>query len=148
MKIRQLEADDCAALVPLLDQLGYPSTEQAVRARANDIASDPRVGCWVAESDGQIVGLITGHLSWHIEHDGPAARLTALVVDENARGQGIARQLADVFEQWAQQNGASKATLTSSLHREDAHAAYTKLGWSTTGVRFAKDLPSPDSAVQ
>ena len=102
---------------------------------------DERIGCWVSEHEGQLFGLITGHLSWHIELDDPVARLTALVVDESERGRGIARELADVFEDWARMNGASRLSLTSSSERDGAHVAYTRLGWSATGVRFTKSLP-------
>ena len=140
MKVRRLDVDDSAALVPLLEQLGYSSTERSIRDRAAYLLSDSRVGCWVADDEAQIAGLITGHLSWHIEFDGPVARLTALVVNESARGQGIARQLTAAFEDWARQHGASKASLNSSMSREGAHANYAKLGWVITGVRFAKDL--------
>ena len=140
MKVRRLDVDDSAALVPLLQQLGYPSTERSIRDRVAYLLSDSRVGCWVADDNTQIKGLITGHLSWHIEFDGPVARLTALVVDESTRGQGIARQLTAAFEGWARLHNSSKAPLNSSVGRESAHAVYAKLGWVITGVRFAKNL--------
>jgi GNAT superfamily N-acetyltransferase len=140
MKVRRLDVDDSAALVPLLEQLGYSSTERSIRGRVACLLSDSRVGCWVADDNAQITGLITGHLSWHIEFDGPVARLTALVVEESTRGQGIARQLTAAFEDWARLHNSSKASLNSNMSREDAHAVYAKLGWVITGVRFAKDL--------
>ena len=92
----------------------------------------------------EIVGLVTGCLSWHLEFDGPAARLTALVVDESVRGQGVARLLVNVFEAWAREQGARRASLNSGVERDGAHAAYEKLGWSITGVRFSKDLSTPE----
>ena len=140
MNVRRLDVDDAAALAPLLEQLGYPSAEWSIRNRVAHLLADPRVGCWVADENAQIKGLITGHLSWHIEFDGPVARLTALVVDESARGKGVARQLTAAFEDWARQHDSSKASLNSSVSREGAHAAYAKLGWEITGVRFSKDL--------
>lgn len=140
MNVRRLRIDDCAALVPLLEQLGYPSTERSISMRVERLLSDPDVGSWVAVDDARVIGLVTGHLSWHIEFDGPAARLTALVVDEEFRGRGVARQLTRTFEEWAELRGASAATLNSGTARADAHAAYEKLGWARTGVRFSKAL--------
>ncbi|WP_336661904.1 GNAT family N-acetyltransferase [Leucobacter sp. USHLN154] len=140
MIVRQLEIEDSAALVPLLDQLGYPSTEEAIRQRVASLLSDSRVGCWIAEGDAKTVGLLVGALSRCIERDGFVARLSALVVDERARGQGIARRLVSVFEDWARENGAAQASLSSQMSREVAHAAYEKLGWTTTALTFSKDL--------
>lgn len=143
MKVRSLDADDSAALVPLLDQLGYPSSEQAIHDRLELLLSDSMVGCWVAEDDTGLAGLLTGQLSRSIETDGLAARLTALVVDSRARGQGTARLLTAAFEDWARSNGAVKAGLSSNTSRVDAHAAYRKLGWTNTALSFTKDLSEP-----
>lgn len=148
--MRLLDVDDSAALVPLLDQLGYPSSEQAIRDRLEFLLSDAAVGCWVAEDDAGLAGLLTGQLSRSIETDGPTARLTALVVDERARGQGTARLLTAAFEDWARSNGATKAGLSSNTSRADAHSAYRKLGWTNTALGFTKDLSDPgavDEAV-
>lgn len=140
MDIRLVELRDAAGLVPLLAQLDYPSDEGAIRRRIERLLPDRHINCWVAEHNDRLVGVLTGHLSWHIELDQPAARLTALVVDETTRGQGVARQLIAVFEEWARGEGALKASLTSSDYRQDAHLAYEKLGWTVTGKRFAKSL--------
>jgi GNAT superfamily N-acetyltransferase len=140
VKVRLLEVDDSAALVPLLDQLGYPSSGRAIRDRLGFLLSDTAVGCWVAEDDAGLAGLLTGRLNRSIETDGPAARLTALVVDERSRGQGTARLLTAAFEDWARSNGATKAGLSSNTSRADAHAAYRKLGWTNTALGFTKDL--------
>ena len=146
MKVRPLDVDDCAALVTLLDQLGYPSSERSIRDRVDLLLADQTVGCWVAEDDIGVAGLLTGHLSRNIETDGPSARLTALVVDERTRGQGTARLLTVAFEDWARANGATKAGLSSSTSRQDAHSAYRKLGWAVTALSFTKDLSAPAPA--
>lgn len=140
MDIRPVEVRDAAGPVPLLEQLDYPSDERAIRQRIERLLPDRQIMCWGAEHDDRLVGVLTGHLSWHIELDYPAARLTALVVDESTRGQGVARQLTTAFEDWARREGALKASLTSSEYRRDAHSAYEKLGWAVTGKRFAKSL--------
>jgi GNAT superfamily N-acetyltransferase len=140
MQVRRIELNDARRICSLLAQLGYPTDEQAVRHRLARLLSDDRVGCWVGENDGKLVGLITGHLSWHIEVDDAVARLTALVVDEDERGRGTGRRLAEVFEEWARYNGAKRLSLNSSSERDGAHAAYASMGWSVTGLRFAKRL--------
>jgi GNAT superfamily N-acetyltransferase len=141
--VRPLTLDDSAALVPLLDQLGYPSSSLSIRDRVGFLLTDSTVGCWVAEDATGVAGVLTGHLSRSLETDGLTARLTALVVDARTRGRGTARLLTAAFEDWARDNGATRAGLSSNASREDAHAAYRKLGWAATGVSFTKDLPPP-----
>lgn len=138
--VRRLGIDDVHALSRLLEQLGYPADDTSVLVRVQRLLADDMTACWVAETAGEVVGLLTAQLAWTVESDSPVARLTALVVDEDHRGQGVARHLTSKFEDWARQQGAVHATLNSGNHRDDAHAAYTHLGWQPTGIRFVKNL--------
>lgn len=140
MKARPLTQDDVPDLLPLLDQIGYPVQETALVRRVERLLRNPDVACWGIDYPGSLVGMATGHLSWHIEMDSPAARLTAIVVDDHARGLGIARALLDTFESWAREHGAKKAVLSSGDHRNQAHSVYEHSGWRATGTRFVKDL--------
>ena len=75
-----------------------------------------------------------------LQRDGPAARLTALVVREDARGRGVARALVAAVEAAAREAGCVELHVTTANHRADAHAAYRALGFEDTGRRFAKRL--------
>ena len=70
--------------------------------------------------------------------DEPAAWLTALVVEEEARGQGVGSALVARAEEWAIKHGALRISLTSALHRESAHEFYKARDYEHTGVRLTK----------
>ena len=104
------------------------------------VVRDEDAVVWVAELDGQVVAVGTGRTLTNINHDGVSAQLTALVVAERVRGRGVGREMVRCAEEWARARGASRITLTSALHRDQAHDFYKKLGYAHTGVRLAKTL--------
>lgn len=138
--LRDATPADAAALTPLLDQLGYPSTDEQVRERLRRVMA--RSGCRVrvAELDARPVGLAVGNLGATLTRDEPVARLSLLVTDEAVRGMGAGRALLRDFEAWAVGQGARNAVLTSALRREAAHGFYRAAGWEATGLRFAREL--------
>ena len=123
----------------LLTQLGYPVEAATVEGRFQRLAvvGDRVV---VAELEGEVVGL--GHLQVApaIEYDRPAAKIGALVVDEGHRGQGIGRALVQALEDEARLRGCVLMFLTTSEHRDDAHAFYERVGLQQTGRRYGRTL--------
>jgi GNAT superfamily N-acetyltransferase len=139
--IRLSTAGDAGRLAPLLGQLGYPAASAALAPRLERLLSHPEYAVWVAEADdGSLLGLAVGHIVFLLEDDQPAAHLTALVVDQAVRGDGLGRRLVEVFERWAGENSAVRAVVTSADHRAAAHAFYGRLGYEHTGRRFGKRL--------
>jgi GNAT superfamily N-acetyltransferase len=139
LTIRDGRAGDVAAIAELLRQLGYPADEAAVRGRLERLAaSGDRV--LVAAADGRVVGLATLHVSPSIEHDDPAGKLTALVVDQDHRGRGVGRALVEAMESEARARGCAVFFLTTAERRGDAHAFYERVGLEYTGRRYAKTL--------
>ena len=94
----------------------------------------------VAEADGQVVGLAALHESLSVEYDEPAAKLSAIVVDEHHRRRGIGEALVEAMEAEARRRGCCLIFLTTAERRADAHAFYRRLGFEETGRRFAKRL--------
>lgn len=139
MIVRAPRDDDADAIAPLLGQLGYPSTPQQVRTRLQALRGDePSSVMWVAELDGVVVGVATARQFPGIHLSEPVAWLTVLVVDERVRGRGVGRRLVTEAEQWARASGAKRLSLTSAVHRKEAHQFYINLGYQQTGVRLAK----------
>ena len=137
--IRDARPEDSAAIADLLGQLGYPAAADTVESRLGALlsAGDRLV---VAELDGRVVGLADLHVSPSLEHDRPAAKLAALVVDGGHRGAGIGRALAAAMEAEARARGCAVFFLTTAERRRDAHAFYERLGLEYTGRRYAKTL--------
>jgi GNAT superfamily N-acetyltransferase len=67
--------------------------------------------------------------------------MTAVVVDESARGQGIGRLLVAAAEEYFTERGCAMVEVTSNKKRLDAHRFYEQLGYTGTSFRFAKSLP-------
>jgi N-acetylglutamate synthase-like GNAT family acetyltransferase len=141
MGIRAATEADAAALVPLLDELGYPSEEAAVARRLATLVADDASDVWVAERDGAIVGLVGTYINALITRDARLCRITAMVVAEGARGAGVGRALLDRIEAHARERGCDRLEVTSAERRADAHEFYEALGFEGTSRRFVKQLP-------
>jgi GNAT superfamily N-acetyltransferase len=138
--IREAGAEDAAAIARLLGQLGYSADEKAVRQRLDALLASRADVLLVAVVGDDPVGFAVLHVSIALERDGPAGKLSAIVVDEQHRSRGIGRRLVAAIEVEARRRGCVLLFLTTSERRRDAHAFYRKLGYEETGRRFAKTL--------
>jgi len=140
MECRPASAEDAARVAGLLEQLGYPASPEAAARRLRALAASRDDAVWVAERGGTVVGLVAMHVSRSLEHDGDVAKISAIVVDEAARRQGVGDQLMAQAEREARRRGCVLLFLTTAERRKDAHAFYGRLGFEETGKRFAKAL--------
>ncbi len=138
--IRPATKDDAPGIARLVTQLGYPATQAEIESRLAPILAHPDYAMWVAEESGRVIGLTGVLVHLALEYDGFYGRLLGLVVEEAYRGQGIGRRLLDQTEQWLQERGVNKLTLTSGKQRTEAHKFYRRLGYAETGFRFGKSL--------
>jgi predicted N-acetyltransferase YhbS len=136
--IRSATKEDAPALSRLLGQLGYPSEAADIPDRLDKLLARPETTVLVADQKGQAVGVVTVHLFQAMHANEPIAWLTALVVDEAVRGQGVGSALVQRAEEWASQHGAPRISLTSALHRAAAHEFYKARDYEHTGVRLTK----------
>jgi GNAT superfamily N-acetyltransferase len=137
--IRDAAADDADAVARLLEELGYPTDAETVASRLERLAI---VGdrIFVAELDGEVVGLAHLQVTPAIEYDRPAGRIGALIVAESRRRTGIGRALVDAVEVEARARNCVLLFLTTSERRDDAHAFYESLGLEQTGRRYGRTL--------
>lgn len=141
MHIRVAVADDSLEVAPLLAQLGYPSSPQAVAARFARVAGNENDAAWVAVDDSaSVIDFAAGHITWLYELDRPVAELTSLIVDESLRGSGAGRALVIAFEEWVTAAGCVRATAASAFHRTGAHAFYERLGYAQLAKKNEKSL--------
>ena len=141
--IRNVQEADAAAVAALVSQLGYETTAEAMHKRLEAILASPDNVNLLADAAGHPVGLVGARLGHALEFDEPYGRLTGLVVDESWRGRGLGRQLMEEIESRLREMGATVLILTSGSHRKEAHAFYARVGYSETGLRFAKQLKPP-----
>jgi GNAT superfamily N-acetyltransferase len=138
VRLRNARPEDAEEIALLLGQLGYPATAEQARARLL------RVDALVAEEDERILGLAATHLRHNLQRDAPTCRLTALVVDEPARGQGIARALLDAVIADAERQGCERVEVTLRPERKEAEALYRSLGFEDRPLRLVRQLRRDD----
>lgn len=142
-RLRALRPDDADAAARLLGQLGYPASSAALETRIS-LAAAAGVHSVAAEaSDGRLIGLASMHRIQLLTEDSPLALLTSLVVEEEARGNGVGRALVERVCEHARSAGCARITLTTHLRRSDAHAFYERLGFEFTGRRYVRTLGTP-----
>jgi GNAT superfamily N-acetyltransferase len=127
--VRPARASDIAQLTPLCGQLGYPSSEEDVRARLAGIEAAPLHTLWVAEtSDGKLAGFLNAFVMRTIDTD-VRVEVAALVVDDAQRSRGVGKLLIEQVESWARENGCGTIGLRSNVIRDRAHKFYERLGY-------------------
>lgn len=140
IQIRLAALDDGPALVPLLEQLGYPSTPFEVQERLMVILRHPDYSTWIAEQGERIVGLAGARIGYTYERNGCYGQLMVLVVDAGFRRSGVGTALVRAVEEWTRKQGGIAVLVNSSKYRREAHRFYEQLGYTATGLRFVKEL--------
>jgi GNAT superfamily N-acetyltransferase len=144
VQIRLVDTTDAAVVNELLHQLGYPQDGiVTTAARIQTWRDDPSSAAYVADTDGDLLGLIAVHICPFFERTGSWGRIVALVVFEHARGRGVGGQLVAAAESFAASRGCVRMEVTSADRRQDAHDFYQHCGYiNKTGMssRFLRDL--------
>nr|WP_246625255.1 GNAT family N-acetyltransferase [Fictibacillus nanhaiensis] len=106
--------------------------------RLETLLPNEAYACFVACINDQVIGMIGLTIGIFFEKNGCYARISALVVSEEFRGNGIGKQLVRYGEEWAKEQGATAILLNSGKHRTDTHEFYRSLDYDDTGLRFIK----------
>lgn len=140
--VRDFALRDLDAVVELMRDLGYPTSNAQMRKRMEAISSDPAYATLVAELDGEAAGMAGLRLLYSYEYDDPVVQISALVTKSTHRGKGVGKALIHHAEIWARDRGAAALVLTSGNRpeRETAHQFYQRMGFAVTGYRFSKKL--------
>jgi GNAT superfamily N-acetyltransferase len=140
--IRQAAPEDAAAVSALLGELGYEVSAEATAKRLRQLASSDSDAVYVYLATGSTVplGVIAMHWTPMLHLDAPAARITALVVSEKARREGVGRRLIDHAVAAARAAGCGSVELTTALRRAGAHTFYRDIGFSEKSRHFHRDL--------
>jgi ribosomal protein S18 acetylase RimI-like enzyme len=138
-KLRAAKPGDAKRLSALLDYLGHPLSEKAVRKNLAALAKRKETPL-VATLDKQVVGLVGVHTMVTVHRDAPVGRIPVLVVAKEAQGQGIGKILVEEAERLLRKAGCRIVEVTSNDRRTAAHAFYRHMGYERTSLRFMKKL--------
>jgi ribosomal protein S18 acetylase RimI-like enzyme len=115
-----------AAVGKLIPQLSSSSSAPPKEALAR-IVDSPGAALFVARDDGRVVGMLT-LITFEIP-TAVRAWIEDVVVDETARGQGVAASLVQAALDHAEARGARTVDLTSRPDREAANRLYLRMGF-------------------
>ncbi len=136
ISLRPAIPSDIPALLPLLAQLGYPTTVTDLRSRFSEFVALEGYGVVVALEQDRVIGFIAWSSSPIFIASKVRYHVEALIVRETYRGQGIGKQLMAYLENFIIQQGKSALIdLTSGLRRatEGTHDFYKALGYKNEG---------------
>jgi len=143
-QIRLAHTTDAAAVNELLHQLGYSQDSAVTTAtRIRTWGDDPSSAAYVADADGDALGLVAVHVCPFFERAGSWGRIVALVVSGQARRLGVGGQLVAAAESFAACRGCVRMEVTSADRRQDAHGFYLRRGYldqAGRSSRFLRDL--------
>ncbi|XP_028618088.1 probable N-acetyltransferase CML1 isoform X2 [Grammomys surdaster] len=91
---------------------------------------------WVAESGGQVVGMVAAQPDKDSPLGGKQLQLFRLSVSSQHRGQGIAKALVRTVLQFARDQGYSDVVLGTSTLQQSAMTLYLGMGFQKTGEYF------------
>jgi len=139
MIVRQAQKDDVESLVLLLGVLFSIEADFCVNSALQRQGLlqmlDNETGCLlVADADGQVVGMCSGHLTVSTAEGGPALLVEDVVVHQDFRGKGIGTRLMESLVEWGKAKGVSRFQLLADRNNTPALDFYTKLGWQTTSL--------------
>jgi GNAT superfamily N-acetyltransferase len=149
MRIRPVEQTDYADWRPLWDgynafygRAGDTALDEAITCQTWDrffVASDP-VKAFVAELDGQIVGLV--HLVYHpsTTRQSDVCYLQDLFTSPTARGRGVGRRLIERVYAEAQSKGCSRVYWTTFEDNGRARALYDQVAQYNGAIMYVQEI--------
>ncbi|MDD3448413.1 MAG: GNAT family N-acetyltransferase [Gammaproteobacteria bacterium] len=141
LRFRGAVAEDLPRLLALYGDLAGPGEARLDSAAAGTLFARirglPGYTIYLAERDGAVVGTFTLVLLPNLAHGGAAIGIVEnVVVERQARGGGIGRQLMDFARARCREAGCCKLMLSSGVRREAAHRFYASLGYDRHGYAF------------
>lgn len=111
------------------------------RRRFARLQQYPDYHLYVACEGSRTVGTFSLLVMEKLNHLGaPAAIVDDVIVDADARGQGIGRRMMEFAMQRAREKGCYKLALTTNVKRTAAHRFYESLGFTRHGFSYVVDL--------
>jgi GNAT superfamily N-acetyltransferase len=128
------DLDAMVRLLGVLFRLEADFTPEPGRQRRGlaRLLAHPDAAAFVADRDGEIIGMVTVQLVVSTAEGGESGLLEDLVVDARCRGAGVGRRLVGAAVAWARARGAARVQLLADRENAPALAFYRRLGWART----------------
>ena len=139
LTIRPATPADLPAVLALYRELDASDATDLAQARAifDRMSHYPDYALHVAEADGLVLGTFALLVMENIAHAGArSAIIEAVAVAEVAQGRGIGRAMMRAALDLAREKGCYKASLSTRMSRERAHAFYESLGFDRHGFSY------------
>ena len=152
--IRRAVIDDAPELAKLLRGIGWFESFRSrdlkdsvaqVESRLRQCLADSSHSVYVAERpSGEIAGYASVHWLPYLFMAGPEGYVSELFLRDNARGQGLGRQMLDVIVAEARSRGCQRLSLINLRSRESYQRQfYVKAGWleRSEAANFVYTIP-------
>lgn len=96
----------------------------------------------VAALEGHVVGYVYAAvepLSWEELRD-ETGYIHDIIVDDSARGRGVARQLVDAAAAWCRERGLPRIVLWTAERNDAAQRLFAKLGFRRTMIEMTREI--------
>ena len=150
MEIRTLKLTDIDLLLPLIDQLVSanktlpfrPDYRIAFRDSAKKVLNETDAVIFIAEAEGEIIGLIAGRISDNgtIIFPDKIGYIGTLVVLSGHRRKGIAKALWKKLKEWFLSKGIDEAQLYVLPDNEEAKSFWKNCGFNIILERWKNHL--------
>jgi ribosomal protein S18 acetylase RimI-like enzyme len=119
-----------------------PNAEKVMRRFLADLSSSSHSCLFVAESDGEVVGFLSGELREGSPAFSPKiwATVEDVYVAPDHRSSGIGRALFEACQDWAREKGANGVSLQVAAHNTRARKFYEELGFREVSVYQVKEF--------
>ena len=133
--VRVAKMSDISGLLPLMDQLGYPTSRKELETQFKRFTKNDGYGIAVAVLDEKVIGLVAWSASSLFVLNKVRFHIEGLVVDEKYRGCGVGKKLMLFVEDIARKFSPAIIDLTSGLRRakDGSHEFYKTLGYQNDG---------------
>ena len=155
IKVRAATTEDAAGIHGLARELAEtvgdkPPTEEAIRARLEELLDEPRARVLIAENEAGIVGGVSFWIKPDLAHGDTVVEVPMLVIAGDHRRAGVGKLLMEEVRNVASDNGASQIELVATRSNVTARAFYRSLGFveadvvSLEFVGSQEDPPDPE----
>ncbi len=119
-----------------------PDAEKVMRRFLADLSSSSHSCLFVAESDGEVVGFLSGELREGSSAFSPKiwAAVEDVYVTPDHRGSGIGHALFESCQEWAREKGANGVSLQVAADNTRARKFYEELGFREVSVYQVKEF--------